>query len=36
MRQRASYPDWVEIYRGKGKEIQRIGNSFYLHKYKTI
>lgn len=36
MRTRIVYPDWVEKYRGKGKEIKRIGNNFYLHAYKTV
>lgn len=36
MKSRAVYPDWVEKFREKGREIKHIGNGYYLHSYKTI
>ncbi len=30
------YPNWVERYRGAGKEIKKIGNAYYLYERKTV
>lgn len=30
------YPEWVEKYRGKGKEIKSIGEKYYLYERKTV
>ena len=31
-----SYPEWVEQYRGAGKEIKQIHIRFYLYDRKTV
>lgn len=36
MKPRTTYPDWVEKFRGQGREIKHIGNNYYLHSYKTV
>ena len=34
MRNRKTYPDWVEKHRGEGKEIKMIGGRYYLTSYE--
>ena len=38
MRNRKTYPDWVEKHRGEGKEIKMIGGRYYLtsYEYRTV
>jgi hypothetical protein len=31
-----SYPEWVEQYRGAGKEIKQIHIRFYLYERKAV
>ena len=31
-----TYPDWVLKQKGKGTEIRKIGNNFYLYKVTSI
>ena len=36
MNTQSSYPEWVEKFRSKGKEIKRIGEHYYLYERKTV
>jgi hypothetical protein len=32
MMNKTVYPDWVQVYRTKGKTVKKVGNSYYLYK----
>ena len=36
IRDKAGYPDWVDQYRGTGKEVRRIGGRFYLYGFVPV
>lgn len=36
MEKKNTYPDWVEKFRGKNREIKRIRSNYYLYERKTV
>ncbi|MBQ7994403.1 MAG: hypothetical protein IJ252_15400, partial [Solobacterium sp.] len=36
MRKKNTYPDWVEKFRGKNREIKHIGSNYYLYGRTTV
>lgn len=32
---RKKYPEWLDKYRGPGREIRCFGNRYYLYEYRT-